>query len=178
MSRLQQRRRARNLKRMGQSPRLNLVALMDIFTILVLFLMVNNGDVEVLQPDKAVTLPESTSEQRPELATVLKITAQDILLAEQPVMTVAQALAAPGAALEPLAAALEERASNNDPLPAELRERGRALVVMGDADVSFKVLKRVMATCAASEYRKLSLAVDSRPLGEAEVQALVSGGEV
>ncbi len=39
---------------------------MDIFTILVLFLMVNNGDVEVLQADRSLSLPESVSEQKPE----------------------------------------------------------------------------------------------------------------
>ena len=67
-SSLRSRRMTRNHKRMTQQPRLNLVALMDIFTILVLFLMVNNGDVEVLQSDRDITLPESVSEQRPELA--------------------------------------------------------------------------------------------------------------
>ena len=48
---------ARNHRRLRQHPRLNLVALMDIFTILVLFLMVNNGDVEVLQADRDIELP-------------------------------------------------------------------------------------------------------------------------
>ena len=63
-SSLRSRRMARNHKRMAQHPRLNLVALMDIFTILVLFLMVNSGDVEVLQSDPDISLPESLSEQR------------------------------------------------------------------------------------------------------------------
>jgi biopolymer transport protein ExbD len=56
-SSLRARRMARNHRRLAQTPRLNLVALMDIFTILVLFLMVNNGDVEVLQPERNITLP-------------------------------------------------------------------------------------------------------------------------
>ena len=51
-------RMARNHKRMAKPARLNLVALMDIFTILVLFLIVNNGDVEVLQADRRVALPD------------------------------------------------------------------------------------------------------------------------
>ncbi len=63
---LRTRRMKRNHKRGAKPAKLNLVALMDIFTILVLFLMVNNGDVEILQSDKSIVLPESVSEQRPE----------------------------------------------------------------------------------------------------------------
>ena len=79
-SSLRARRMARNHRRLAQQPRLNLVALMDIFTILVLFLMVNNGDVEVLQADNSVALPQSVSEQKPELALTVKVTEADIIL--------------------------------------------------------------------------------------------------
>ena len=79
-SSLRTRRMARNHRRLAQTPRLNLVALMDIFTILVLFLMVNNGDVEVLQPEPNITLPESVSEQKPELALTIKVSADDVTL--------------------------------------------------------------------------------------------------
>ena len=53
-------RMARNHRRMAQPARLNLVALMDIFTILVLFLIVNNSDVEVLQPDRRIAFSVPT----------------------------------------------------------------------------------------------------------------------
>ena len=55
------RRMARNHRRMKTPSKLNLVSLMDIFTILVFFLMVNNGDVEVLQADNSIELPESVA---------------------------------------------------------------------------------------------------------------------
>lgn len=41
---------------------LNLVSLMDIFTILVFFLMVNSSDVKVMQSTADVALPQSTAE--------------------------------------------------------------------------------------------------------------------
>ena len=72
-SSLRSRRMKRNHKRGARPARLNLVALMDIFTILVLFLMVNNGDVEILQSDKTISLPESVSEQKPALALTIRI---------------------------------------------------------------------------------------------------------
>ena len=91
---MRSRRMARNHKRMARPAKLNLVALMDIFTILVLFLIVNNGDVEVLQTDKNITLPESVSEQRPEATLMIKVTPTDILLNDRAIASVEQALAA------------------------------------------------------------------------------------
>ena len=47
-------RMKRHYKRMDKAGGLNLVSLMDIFTILVFFLMVNSSDVKVLQQDKSI----------------------------------------------------------------------------------------------------------------------------
>lgn len=55
----------RQNQRLAQASKLNLVALMDIFTILVFFLMVNQSEVKVLQSNKDISLPRSVSEQLP-----------------------------------------------------------------------------------------------------------------
>ena len=47
---------------------MNLVSLIDVFTILIFFLLSNATEVEVLPPSNAVRLPESSAEQPPELA--------------------------------------------------------------------------------------------------------------
>lgn len=157
------RRMARNHRRMARPAKLNLVALMDIFTILVLFLIVNNGDVEILQSDRRVTLPDSLSEQRPEATLIVKVTASDILLAGEPVASVQQALRAETELIDPLADALG-LAATNDPTPIEFDDsNGRPIIIMGDRDTPYALLKRVMATCAASDYRNVSLAVNSVP---------------
>ena len=54
----------RHHKRHKRSTALNLVSLMDIFTILVFFLLVNSSDVEVLPSAKDVQLPESIAETK------------------------------------------------------------------------------------------------------------------
>ena len=59
------RRMARSHRRLKQQAKLSLVSLMDIFTILVFFLMVNSGDVEVLEADKSISLPESSPSRSP-----------------------------------------------------------------------------------------------------------------
>ena len=162
-SSLRTRRMARNHRRLAQTPRLNLVALMDIFTILVLFLMVNNGDVEVLQPEKNVTLPESISEQKPELALIIKVTNEDVMVQSLSVANVSEALAQSDNTLPVLARELQYQADQAPELTESERRNGRPIIVMGDEHMPYKLLKRIMATCAQSEYRDISLAVNSVP---------------
>lgn len=157
-------RMARNHRRMARPPRLNLVALMDIFTILVLFLIVNNGDVEVLQADGRVALPESVSEQRPEATIVIKVTETDILLGGRSVSTLESALAAPEDTIAPLAVALETVATELPTAIDENHTNGRPIIIMGDRSTPYALLKRIMATCAETDHRDISLAVNSVPL--------------
>ena len=162
---LRAKRMARNHRRLRQQPRLNLVALMDIFTILVLFLMVNNGDVEVLQADRNIDLPESVSEQRPELAVTIKVSAADISVGGTRVALVEEALAQPQQTLAPLATELARLAALAPPLGEGQQERGRPIIIMGTRDMPYDLLKRIMATCAASDFRDVSLAVNSVAAG-------------
>jgi len=160
---LRAKRMARNHRRLRQQPRLNLVALMDIFTILVLFLMVNNGDVEVLQADRNIELPESVSEQRPQLALTIKVSAAAISVGGSRVALVEEALAQSQQTLPSLATELARLAALAPPLSDEQQGRGRPIVIMGSRDMSYDLLKRIMATCAASDFRDVSLAVNSVP---------------
>lgn len=172
---MRSRRMARNHRRMAAPPKLNLVALMDIFTILVLFLIVNNGDVEVLQSDKRVTLPESISEQRPEATLIIKVTEQQILVAERPVLRVDEALARESETLAELSNALSEASAQLPPLRGEAITVGRPVVVMGTQATPYALLKRVLASCAASPYRDVSLAVNSKPVADGAVVAMANG---
>jgi hypothetical protein len=52
---------------------LNLVSLMDIFTILVFFLLVNSSDVETLPNAKDLQLPESIAETKAKETVVIMI---------------------------------------------------------------------------------------------------------
>ena len=57
-------RMERHHKRHKRSTALNLVSLMDIFTILVFFLLVNSSEVQTLPNAKDLVLPESVAEER------------------------------------------------------------------------------------------------------------------
>lgn len=174
-SSLRTRRMARNHRRLTQTPRLNLVALMDIFTILVLFLMVNNGDVEVLQAERDITLPESVSEQKPELALTIKVSADDVILEGRKVAGVSEALAQSEPTLVALAEELRYQASRAPQLSEAEQLAGRPIIIMGDETMPYKLLKRIMATCAGTDYRDIALAVNSVPPAPAEAQIAAAG---
>lgn len=159
MSSPRARRMARNHRRMQRPTRLNLVALMDIFTILVLFLMVNNGDVEVLQADPRLALPESHAEQRPEAALTIKVSPEHILVQGTVVATVAQALAQQDGLIDAVQAALQSHARAAEPLSEAQAERGREVVIMGDQGMPYQLLQRIMNSCAQQGYRDIALAV-------------------
>ena len=75
---------------------------MDIFTILVFFLLVNSGDVEVLQTDKSIKLPASFSEEIPEENLVVLISATDVVGGGRSVGSVADLVASTGDLFGPL----------------------------------------------------------------------------
>lgn len=161
----------RQNQRLAQASKLNLVALMDIFTILVFFLMVNQSEVKVLQSNKDISLPRSVSEQLPTEKVMLTITANGVLVQGKPVWQgdwqQDSSLWLPALG-EALSAELNYLASRAAPLSDEQQQTGRALTILGDASVPYALLRKLMAICAATEYRDLSLAVETKPATIAE----------
>lgn len=152
-------RMARHHRRLNQGPKLNLVSLMDIFTILVFFLLVNSGDVEVLQADKSIKLPASLSDQLPENNLVVLVTATDVLVSGRSVGTVAALASTTANKFSPLESELKYLAQKSGPLSPEKQLTGRPVTIMADQKVPYHLLKKIMTTCALAEYRDISLAV-------------------
>jgi len=138
---------------------LNLVSLMDIFTILVFFLLVNSGETDILPRNKDLTLPESTAEQRAEESVVVMVTPEDVLVQGRAVAKVADIQAMDGMTIEPLRAALVDLRDRVMVREASQDIAEREITVMGDKALPFAVLKKVMATCTDAEYGRVSLAV-------------------
>lgn len=153
---------------------LNLVSLMDIFTILVFFLLVNSSDVEVLPNAKEIQLPESIAEQKAKETVVILIGDEDIIVQGTPIVKVADVMAAKGNDIPQLREALKSQ--NDRVLRREAQQdiAGREVTIMGDKDIPYRLLKKVMATCSQSEYGQISLAVlqkSSDQLDELQAQA-------
>ncbi len=156
-------------KRHKAAGALNLVSLMDIFTILVFFLLVNSSEVEVLPNAKDIQLPESIAEQKAKESVVIIIGEENIIVQGTPIVKVSDVMRRRGNDIPELRQALLSQ--NDRVLRKEAQDNiaGREVTIMGDKDIPYRLLKKVMATCTESEYGKISLAVlqkSSDKLGE------------
>ena len=138
---------------------LNLVSLMDIFTILVFFLLVNSSDVETLPNAKDLQLPESIAEKKARETVVILIGEVDLIVQGTRVAKIADIMATRGNDIPELREALLSQ--NDRVLRREANDdiAAREVTIMGDKDIPYRLLKKVMATCAESDYGQISLAV-------------------
>lgn len=167
-------RMERHYKRTKGGATLHLVSMMDIFTILVFFLLVNSGDTQVLRPPKNIEPPESIALEQPHQTVVVMVTADQILVQGQPVASVALALGGDDLVIPGLIDALRQQVDRAKNRLAGAEIAAREVTILGDKELPYRLLKRVMATCTAAEFGQISLAVRQKPEAEkaAQVAAL------
>lgn len=158
-------------KKPAAAAKLSLVALMDIFTILVFFLLLNSGDSQTLEDAKFVTLPDSSSEISPHTDMLVYVGEEFLWLQDKKIITVTEVLKNPHDVIEPLAVALKSYIEKHGELDEHEEKNGIAITVMGDKNVPYILLKSVMATCSGQNFRDISLAVNNIP---AEVYSAAS----
>jgi biopolymer transport protein ExbD len=151
---------------------------MDIFTILVFFLMVNSSEVEVLQSNSKIKLPDSTSEQQPKNRLVISVDDDDLVLQGRPVAKVAQIMSPEVKIIEGLKTELEYQAARKGEIP----ELGFEITIMGDRELPYWLLKKIMYTCQQADFAQIALAVNriegSDPETDLETQSPLSGQAV
>jgi biopolymer transport protein TolR len=155
-------RMARRNKKGRRSVTLNLVSLMDIFTILVFFLLVNSQQVEVLPNAKNLELPESIAEQKSRETVVIMVTGDQILVQGQVVAKVSEVVGQDALVIPGLRDALQQQTDRVLRRDAIADISNREVTIMGDKALPYSLLKRVMASCTAADYGQISLAVLQR----------------
>ncbi len=151
------RRMERNHERAKKMPPFNIVSLMDIFTILVFFLLVNAADPTVLPNAKGIEMPESVAEKKPRVSVVVMLDKDDVSLQGESVVSSDSVLKNKKSEIEKLQIALQDEASKikvKDEEPSR-----REVTIMGDKEVSFKLIKRVMQICSSAGFERISLSV-------------------
>lgn len=153
----------RRLKRMARAKRhvtgLNLTSLMDVFTILVFFLLVNQSTVEVIEPPKQIKLPDSVVEAKPRQTVTIMVSADAILLQGEPVASVAEVLGTKNEHIAALSEKLAQLRENIIGLNTATVAKSNEITILSDKTIPFKVLKRLMSTCTNTGYTRISLAV-------------------
>jgi len=160
---MKQSRRARRMerhhKRNKGTPSFNLVSLMDIFTILVFFLLVNSGEGEVLPSTKNVDLPESIAEQKPRQNVVVMVTERDILVQGNRIALLKDVDSSDRLLIYPLKVALETQNKRRLLESSQAKTKPPEVTIMGNKEIPYRLLKKVMATCTEAGFGKISLAV-------------------
>lgn len=154
---------SRRIKRMSRNrvtvPKMNLTSLMDVFTILVFFLLVNSATTEVLETPKQIVLPASFVEEKPRETVVIFISATDVTVQGEAVIQTPEILTLPTQRIGPIATRLNELSASVIGLSTQTIAQSQEVTILADRTVPFSVIKRVMSTCTGEGYAQISLAV-------------------
>ena len=143
--------------------KMNLTSLMDVFTILVFFLLVNSGSVEVMEAPKTLTLPESRVEAKPRETVVIFVSADQVIVQGKAVAVVAGILDEVPAVMDPIASRLAELKENIIGPNTKAVAGSQEVTILADKSVPFIVIKKIMSICTGEGYEKVSLAVIQKP---------------
>src|SRR5262245_15342472 len=141
---------------------LNLIPLIDIMSVMVAFLLVYSADVEVVQNSKGVVVPQSVAEELPNQSVVVMITTDQLFVQGELVASIEDIRSAQAQRIAPLRAVLERPMVTAEGAAAEVDVESREVTVLADKSLPYDVVRKVMATCTAASYGKISLAVMRR----------------
>ena len=155
--------KSRRIKRMSRNrtkiTKMNLTSLMDVFTILVFFLLVNSGSVEIMEAPKTVELPESRVESKPRETVVIFISPEEVLVQGRVVARVADIIDGRPNSIEPITARLAEIKEQIVGRTTLVVAESSEVTILADKSVPFMVVKTIMSTCTGQGFERVSLAV-------------------
>jgi biopolymer transport protein ExbD len=151
-------RHARHGKGGGSHGPLTLIPMIDMLTILVVYLLVHAADTEILPNARNIKIPQSVSELKPREAMVVTVTRDMLYVNGDAVVSVAEVAGSQEPVVESLRAALGRQAGNLLPGASDQRE----VTVMAEKSLPYSLLRRIVASCSAADYTKVSLAVVER----------------
>lgn len=154
----------RRMKRMARAskqrkPTLNLVSLMDVFTILVFFLLVNSSSSDVMEQPKSIKLPESVVDSKPRETVIVLVTENNVLVQGDVVMSTAEVISSKDAIMQPIKLRLLQQQKKVIGYNTRTVAQSKEITVLAHRTLPFKLLKKVMASCTSAGYGKISLAV-------------------
>jgi biopolymer transport protein ExbD len=138
---------------------MNLTSLMDVFTILVFFLLVNSATTEVLETPKKITLPASDIEQKPRETVVIFVSPIEVTVQGESIVRVEDIARPEVQHIEPIADRLMELSNNIIGLNTQTVAQSQEVTILADKSVPFNIIKKVMSTCTHEGFERVSLAV-------------------
>jgi biopolymer transport protein ExbD len=140
-------------------PSLNLTSLMDVFTILVFFLLFNTSSTEVVESPKEIKLPHSVIEAKPRETVVIMVSPEAVLVQGQAVIGTPELIASRNETIAAVTARLDQIERNIIGISTKTVVDSKEVTILADKTIPFSALKKIMSTCTGSGYGKISLAV-------------------
>ena len=140
-----------------------MVALMDVFTILVFYLLINSSSSDVMEPPKTINLPASSVESKPRETVSVVITEDKILVQGEFVVSTADVLAATEPEILAIMQHLVKQKNRVIGISKQTVTDSGEVTVLADKAISFEILNKVMSSCTHAGYEKISLAVMQKP---------------
>ena len=139
----------------GHGP-LALVPMIDMLTILVVYLLVHAADYEILPNTRNIAIPQSVSEAKPRESVTLLVTRDTVYVNGAAVVPLEVVRTSEGSVVEPLVVAL--RGVGGRDMVSGRTDR-REVTVLADRELPYSVMRRIMSSASAADYTAVSLAV-------------------
>jgi biopolymer transport protein ExbD len=149
-------KRMERTNRKGEGLGLNLIPMMDILTVLVLFLLFHSFNGEL--PEQKLELPDSVVETRPRETLAIVVNPEAVMVQGEPVVSTSELYEDRIAMVAQIKVRLQELEQDIGVTAPE----GKEITLLADKTIPFKVLKKIMSTCTASGYGRISLAVTQK----------------
>ena len=159
-------RNNRRMRRMGRNkkkvPNLPLTSLMDVFTILVFFLLFHSAGGEAIEAPKQITLPESVVEAKPRVTVVILVSDEFVVVQGAAVIKTVDLLDVRADTVDEITERLKQLERNTIGITAKTAVESKEVTILADKTIPFRALKKIMSTCTGSGYGKISLAVTQK----------------
>jgi biopolymer transport protein ExbD len=139
---------------------LNLIPMMDVLCVLVFFLLFHsfNGDM----PEQRIALPDSVIETKPRETVVIVVSPESVMVQGEAVMRTSELLNDSIGTVYEVRDRLRQIEHNGNGASTGTDAESREITLLADKTIPFKVLKKIMTTCTASGYGRISLAVEQK----------------
>jgi biopolymer transport protein ExbD len=141
--------------------RLNLTSMMDMFTIILLFLLKTySTEGQLIHPSETLQLPKSTVERSPEVALDVVVSRDQIIVNEKPVVSMEEVRAQRGFLIPKLQKELKFYANEARKMEENfgIKFSGK-VTIQGDRRLPYRDLVKVMYTAGRSDYPNMRLVV-------------------
>lgn len=141
--------------------RLQLTSMMDMFTIILVFLLKTySTHGQLINPSDDLTLPSSMTQQMPEMGLDVTVSSDWILVNGKPVEKVSSVESQEGYIIPGLQEELSRYAREAERMEEIYGAKFSGKVtIQGDKHLPYRLLIKVMATCGQSDYPNMRLVV-------------------